>query len=80
MVYVDWYLRATDPYYFTVTYLLGDSNRLERMYTYLFHLFIYIYRTGIVHFKQDDTLDNPVFGTFGEPSHREYVCSHMLPN
>ena len=78
MVYVDWYLQETNPYYFSVTYLLGDSNRLERTYIYWFHLFIYIYRTAIVHFKQDDTVDNPVFATFGEPSYREYVRLHSV--
>ena len=76
MIFVDWYLRETDPYDFTVTYLLGDSNRLETMYT-LFHLFIYIYRIAIVHFRQDDTVDNPVLVTFGETSSREYVRSHF---
>ena len=30
MIYVDWYLHETNPYYFTVTYLLGDNDRLER--------------------------------------------------
>ena len=48
------------------------------MYIYLFNLFIYIYRIAIVHFKQDDTIDNPVFTTFGETSHMEYVCSHFV--
>ena len=42
MNFVDWYLHETDPYYFTVTYFLGDDNRLERNDIYLFHLF-YLY-------------------------------------
>ena len=78
MIFVDWFLCETDPYYFTVTYLLGDSNRLDRDYIYLFHLFIYIYRAAIVHFKQDDAVDDPVFATFGETSRREYVCLHFV--
>ena len=43
MIFVDWYLRETDPYYFTVTYLLGDNDRLEEcIYTCLIYLFISI--------------------------------------
>ena len=45
-----------------------------------FIYFICIYRISTVHFKQDDTIDNPVMVSFGEPSLKKYVCTHMLTN